>query len=85
MVRIPLVGGVNDDEENITATARFVASLPGQSTTANLLPYHKIAMTKYAKLGRGEEFHLLEEPEAMKIKRAVEIFKEFGVEASVGG
>ena len=85
MVRIPLVGGVNDDEENITATARFVASLPGQRLTVNLLPYHKIAMTKYTKLGRSDEFQLLEEPEAMKIKRAVEIFKEFGVEASVGG
>lgn len=85
IVRIPLVGGVNDDEENITATARFVASLPGQRPTVNLLPYHKIAMTKYAKLGRGEEFVPLEEPTTEKIKRSVEIFEENGVEASVGG
>jgi pyruvate formate lyase activating enzyme len=85
VVRIPLVAGVNDDEENITATARFVASLPGQTIAVNLLPYHKIAMTKYAKLGRGEEFQLLEEPGQEAIKRAIEIFEENGVEASVGG
>jgi pyruvate formate lyase activating enzyme len=85
VVRIPLVAGVNDDEENITATARFVASLPGQTIAVNLLPYHKIAMTKYAKLGRGKEFKLLEEPEQEALKRAIEIFVENGVEVSVGG
>jgi pyruvate formate lyase activating enzyme len=85
IVRIPLVGGVNDDEENITATARFVASLAGQRPTVNLLPYHKIAMTKYAKLGRDEEFQLLEEPGQEAIKRAIEIFAENGVEVRVGG
>jgi pyruvate formate lyase activating enzyme len=85
IVRLPLVGGVNDDEENITATARFVASLPGQRIAVNLLPYHKIAMTKYAKLGRGDEFQLLEEPGQEAIKKAIEIFAANGVEASVGG
>jgi pyruvate formate lyase activating enzyme len=85
IIRIPLVGGVNDDEENLTDTARFVASLPGQRPTVNLLPYHKIAMTKYAKLGRGDEFQLLEEPGQEAIKKAIEIFAANGVEASVGG
>ena len=84
-IRIPLIGGVNDDEGNITETARFIASLPGKKIAANLLPYHKIAQTKYQKLGRGEAFQLLEEPDAEKVKRAVEIFGEYGVEASIGG
>jgi pyruvate formate lyase activating enzyme len=84
-VRIPLVGGVNDDEENILETARFLAGLPGERVRVNLLPYHKIAQTKYQKLGRGEAFQLLEEPKAEAIKRAVEIMGEYGVEASIGG
>lgn len=85
IVRIPLVGGVNDDAENITQTARFLAGLPGEKIGVNLLPYHKIAQTKYAKLGRGDEFLLLEEPGQEAIKRAIEIFAEYGVEASIGG
>jgi pyruvate formate lyase activating enzyme len=84
-VRIPLVGGVNDDEENISQTARFLATLPGERIKVNLLPYHKIAQTKYAKLGRGEAFKPLEEPGQDSIKRVLELFGEYGIEASVGG
>lgn len=85
VVRIPLVGDVNDDEENISQTARFLSGLPGEKIGVNLLPYHKIAQTKYAKLGRGEEFKPLEEPGQDSIKRALELFGEYGIEASVGG
>ena len=85
VVRIPLVGGVNDDEENISQSARFLSGLPGEKIMVNLLPYHKIAQTKYAKLGRGEEFKPLNEPNQDSIKRAVVIFGENGIEASVGG
>jgi len=84
-VRIPLVGGVNDDEENILATARFLNGLPGERIKVNLLPYHKIAQTKYQKLGRGEAFRPLIEPDQDSIKRAMEIFGVFGIEASIGG
>jgi pyruvate formate lyase activating enzyme len=85
VVRIPLVGGVNDDEENILATAQFLNGLPGEKIRVNLLPYHKIAQAKYAKLGRGEAFRPLNEPDQDSIKRAVEILGEFGIEASIGG
>jgi len=85
VVRIPLVGGVNDDEENILATARFLNGLPGEKIRVNLLPYHKIAQTKYAKLGRGEEFKPLNEPTTEKLKEISGIFREYGIEASIGG
>ena len=62
IIRIPLIGGVNDDAENMETTARFVAGLSGEKKEVNLLPYHKIAQTKYQKLGRPEDFQLLEEP-----------------------
>jgi pyruvate formate lyase activating enzyme len=85
IIRIPLIGGVNDDAENMVATARFVASLSGEKKEVNLLPYHKIAQTKYQKLGRPEEFQLLEEPTREAQTQAVSIFKQLGLEASIGG
>lgn len=85
VVRIPLVGGVNDDAENILETARFLAGLPGEKIRVNLLPYHKIAVTKYAKLGREEAFRPLNEPDAATIKRVMEIFREYNIGASIGG
>ena len=85
IIRIPLIGNVNDDIENITSTARFVSSLSGQKKVANLLPYHKIAQNKYGKLGRPEDFRLLEEPTSAAQLQAIAIFREFGIEATIGG
>jgi pyruvate formate lyase activating enzyme len=85
IIRIPLIGGVNDDEENMKATARFVAELSGEKKEVNLLPYHKIAQTKYQKLGRPEDFQLLEEPTKEAQMQAIAIFQEYGIKASIGG
>ena len=49
-VRVPLVPGVNDDEENIRAIARFVADL-GTVPSIHLLPFHAGASGKYHALG----------------------------------
>jgi len=85
IIRIPLIGGVNDDAENMTETARFVSALAGEKKEVNLLPYHKIAQTKYGKLGRPDEFRLLEEPTKEVQLRAISIFQEYGISASIGG
>jgi pyruvate formate lyase activating enzyme len=80
IIRIPLIGGVNDDSENIEATARFVAELSGEKKEVNLLPYHKIARTKYSKLGRPEAFQRLEEPSKEAQLQAISIFRKYGLE-----
>jgi pyruvate formate lyase activating enzyme len=85
IIRIPLIGGVNDDAENIETTARFVAGLSGVKKEVNLLPYHKIAQTKYQKLGRQEDFLLLEEPSKEVQLQAISIFQKYGLMATIGG
>jgi pyruvate formate lyase activating enzyme len=54
-VRVPLIPGVNDDEDNLHATARFVRSL-ARSYPICLLPYHRVGSDKYRRL--GEEYRL---------------------------
>jgi pyruvate formate lyase activating enzyme len=85
IIRIPLIGGVNDDIENLTETARFVSELAGEKKEVNLLPYHKIAQNKYRKLGRPNDFKLLEEPTKEAQLQAIDIFQEYGIKASIGG
>jgi pyruvate formate lyase activating enzyme len=85
IIRIPLIGGVNDDAENIENSARFIAELTGEKKAVNLLPYHKIAQTKYQKLGRPEDFRLLQEPSRETQLQAVSIFQSYGLDASIGG
>jgi pyruvate formate lyase activating enzyme len=79
IVRIPLIGGVNDDPENIEETARFIAGLSGEKKLVNFLPYHKIAKTKYQKLGRPEDFQLMEEPSREVQLQAISIFQKHGL------
>jgi pyruvate formate lyase activating enzyme len=50
VVRVPLIPGVTDTEENFTAIARFVAGLPGLQRI-DLLPYNRAAGAKYAACG----------------------------------
>lgn len=83
--RIPLIGQINDTEENITLTAQFVAELPGEKRSVHLLPYHNIAQNKYNKLGKPGEFEDLKEPTKASQSRAIEIFSYYGIEASIGG
>jgi pyruvate formate lyase activating enzyme len=49
VIRIPVIPGVNDDENNLTAVSRFLSPL--KLNRIDLLPYHRIASGKYARLG----------------------------------
>jgi pyruvate formate lyase activating enzyme len=50
LIRIPVIPGVNDDEQNLAQTAKFLTSLPNVPSV-ELLSYHNIAEGKYAGLG----------------------------------
>lgn len=85
IIRIPLMGGLNDTEENIDQTARFISSLAGGRKQVNLLPFHKIAQNKYMKLGRPGSFELFAEPDKDRLAGIVEQFAAYGIMATVGG
>ena len=85
IIRIPLIGGINDTEENIEQTAKFISELAGEKKLVHLLPYHAIAENKYMKLGKSDDFEKLKEPGKEKLEWAVAKFGEYGILASVGG
>lgn len=84
-IRLPLIGGVNDDAANLTATAEFVAGLHGQNKPVNLLPFHDVAKGKDEKLGQTRNLNGMSEPDAADIDRAIQIFAGYGLQATVGG
>ena len=84
-IRIPLIKGVNADEENIRQTAEFVASLAGEKKVVNLLPYHNIAARKYQKLGGDYDPSGMETPSEDEQKEIIAQFAAHGVEAIIGG
>lgn len=50
IIRIPLIPGVNDDEENMESTAALLEEA-GPLIRVELLPYHKTAGAKYQMVG----------------------------------
>jgi pyruvate formate lyase activating enzyme len=85
IIRIPLIGGVNDGEKNIRQTAAYIAGLAGERKEVHLLPYHPVAQNKYMKLGRPFDFEALSAPGGESRERCIAIFLEYGINASVGG
>jgi pyruvate formate lyase activating enzyme len=50
IVRIPLIPGINDDDENLEQAGSFLAALPDLDGV-EVMPYHEIGMAKYRALG----------------------------------
>ena len=57
---MPVVPGLNDDDENLAAVASLAASLAPGIRRVNLLPYHATGVGKHEQLGRsaGEDARL---------------------------
>ncbi len=84
-VRIPLVGGVNDDDISVSAAAAFVAGLPGKKMMVSLLPFHDVAKGKDEKLGQARDLSSLIEPDQDGLQRVIDVFSSHGLVASIGG
>ena len=85
IVRIPLIEGINAHEENIKATAEFLASLPGaEERQVELLPYHNVGVGKHSRMGSTyNPLNIpMERPSPDTISHCISIFKEFGIEAT---
>jgi len=52
IIRIPLVPGVTETEENLGALVRFIEELGGGVTAIHVLPYHRLGQGKYRMLDR---------------------------------
>ncbi|KAA3630990.1 MAG: glycyl-radical enzyme activating protein [Bacteroidetes bacterium] len=83
-IRIPLIGGVNDDDENIRQTAAFIAELQTKPKRIQILPYHNIASKKYEKLGGVYDQGLMTEPGEETQESVIKTFGRFGLTAEIG-
>ncbi len=85
IIRIPLISGLNDSEENILNTARFAAGLGENLLRIELLPYHKFGTGTYEQLGREYELKDLESPSEEYMNKLRKIIESCGVKAQIGG
>jgi pyruvate formate lyase activating enzyme len=83
-VRIPLVPGFNDGEEDLDAIGGFVASLT-HTRRVHLLPFHRGAEQKYERLSRSGDYARFAPPAGEWVAEAQRRLAGFGLEVVVGG
>jgi len=84
IVRMPLIPGFNDDEENAQKTGEFVSSLATVKQIC-ILPYHKGGTEKLGRLMETGPHYETEPPEEEKIEEIKGILEEYGLEVKIGG
>ena len=82
IVRIPIVPGCNDSEQDVAAIARFVAESGG--TMIELLPYHALGSSKYRQLGIQYELGEVRPPSEEQMERLRRMVKSFGLKEMTG-
>lgn len=78
VVRVPVIPGLNDSEANITATAKFVSEL-GTVKGIELLPYHRLGISKYEQFGMEYTLGDAVPHSAEHMKRLQGIVASFGL------
>lgn len=82
-IRIPVIEGVNADEESITA---FLDTLKGiRISQVNLLPYHDFSRHKYRQLGRNYKAQGMDVPTDERMQQIRARFMDQGHTTYIGG
>lgn len=84
-IRVPLIEGVNCDDENIAATLLFLSGLKHMPRVVGLLPYHNIAAKKYEKLGDIYDEEGMKEPTKERVETILSLFHDKGFTTVIGG
>lgn len=85
VVRLPIVPGYNDSEDNVLTAVRFAAGLGENLHRIELLPFHKLGEQTYSRLGRKYTLHETEPPGASRMERLKEIVESCDLNVQIGG
>ncbi|MGI5999212.1 MAG: glycyl-radical enzyme activating protein, partial [Lutispora sp.] len=83
-IRIPIIPGINDDNDNLEAIGRFLSGLRGIEQI-NVLPYHNIAMEKYKRLNKKYGLADLKAPSDERMKEIAQKLMTYGFKVKIGG
>jgi len=86
MVRIPIIPGYNDDNENIKELRKYIEKTnTGTLKKICLLPYHKIGLSKYKRFNIPLRMDNVELPTKERMVQLKEYFSETGIKTKIGG
>ena len=83
VIRVPVIPGVNDDEENLAALSEFLVPLGLREV--DLLPYHRIASSKYSRLGKTYRMEDVCPPTEQHLQAIGARLRQDGFHVRIGG
>ena len=84
IIRIPLIPGMNDDENNIRKTAEFLKKNVN-TDSIDLMPYHRLGVNKYNSIGADYKLLNLEPDNKKSIEDKAKIFSEYDFKVNIEG
>lgn len=83
IIRIPVIPGYNDSDENLRGSAKFISELKSVERV-DLIGYHNYSKKKYLQLGKGYPLTIpaAEEEYMQGVKK---LFEEYGLNVQLGG
>jgi len=84
VIRVPIIPGINDSEENIVRTGEFVLDL-AQEHQVDILPYHNTAEDKYKRFDKEYRLHGLIAPQPEEMHRIAATLHGLGLHVTIGG
>jgi len=84
IIRVPIIPGITDREENLAGIARFLQTLPA-APEVNILPYNLIGVSKYQKFNIPNRLGEIEPPSDKEMNELKNKLEAFGLKVKIGG
>jgi pyruvate formate lyase activating enzyme len=84
IIRVPVIPGATDGDDNVARLAEFAGSLPGVERV-DLLPYHAGGADKAARLAHGGDGYAASAPSARSVAKIAELLTTQGLRVTIGG
>jgi len=84
IIRLPLIPGYNDSQEDLTAAAALLSSLKSV-IRVDLLAYHEFGRIKHEQLGREYKLKGVKTLSDERLQQIKEFFESYGLDVQLGG
>lgn len=83
-LRVPIIPGINDDDEEVRRIGAFAAALP-RLERVDILPYHRAGVEKYGRLNEVYELPETRPPSDERMAEITQMLRGFGLQVKIGG
>jgi pyruvate formate lyase activating enzyme len=82
-MRIPVIPGINDSDENLRASGAFCAEIGPAVRMVQLLPYHRLGVAKYERLQKKYELESIMPPTDEHMEWCKSIIESYGLRVKI--